>query len=67
MELKQLDPKEEKRTYVFPNGERVTLSKVTHFLARESGTHRLQTEDGNLHIIPVGWLHIEIEAAKFTL
>ncbi len=28
---------------------------------------RLQTTDGTLHIVPPGWLHIEIVTAAFTL
>lgn len=67
MELTKLNPAEKSRTYSFPNGEKVTLNDVTHFLARESGTHRLQTADGKLHIVPVGWLHVEIDAASFTV
>lgn len=67
MDLTLLNPKETSRTYTFPNGEKITLHDVTHFLARDSGTHRLQTGDGKLHIVPVGWLHIEIDAAAFTV
>ena len=67
IELKKLDNPEATRTYKFPGGETVTLTNVTHFLARESGTHRLQTADGRLHIVPAGWLHIEIVATAFTL
>ena len=67
MELTALNPTEKSRTYTFPNGEKVALKDVTHFLARDSGTHRLQTADGKLHIVPVGWLHIEIEASAFTV
>jgi hypothetical protein len=67
MELTTLSPAEKSRTYTFPNGEKVTLTDVTHFLARESGTHRLKTADGKLHIVPAGWLHVEIDAASFTL
>lgn len=26
----------------------------------ESGNHYLKTRDGKLHIIPTGWIHIEI-------
>jgi hypothetical protein len=65
--LTKLDPPEIARTYTFPNGDRVVLKNVTHFLARESGTHRLQTADGKLHIVPGGWIHIELEAAGFQL
>jgi hypothetical protein len=67
IELTKLNPAEKSRTYTFPGGEKITLEKVTHFLARESGTHRLQTEDGKLHIVPVGWLHVEIDAGSFTV
>lgn len=67
LELKKLEPSEKSRTYTFPNNEKIALLNVTHFLARESGTHRLQTADGKLHIVPVGWLHVEIEAGSFTL
>lgn len=67
MELTELTPPEHSRTYTFPGGETVRLTNVTHFLARESGTHRLKTGDGRLHIVPAGWLHIEIEAEGWTL
>lgn len=67
IELTKLDPQEKSRTYTFPGGELVKIDNVTHFLARDSGTHRLQTADGKLHIVPVGWLHISIEAASFTV
>lgn len=66
IELAKLEPAEKSRTYTFPRGELVKLNNVTHFLARESGTHRLRTADCKLHIVPVGWLHIEIEAESFT-
>jgi hypothetical protein len=66
-ELKPLTPPERSRTYEFPGGHRVTLANVTRFLARESGTHRLETADGRLHIIPAGWLHIEIDAEGWSL
>jgi hypothetical protein len=67
MNLTKLDPVEKIRIYRFPNGERVELANVTHFIARESGTHRLRTADGKLHIVPVGWIHIEIDAEGFTV
>lgn len=55
------------RTYHFPGGEKVKLTNVVAFLARPSGTHRLKTSDGKLHIVQAGWLHIEIEASAFTI
>lgn len=66
MVLQELSPQERTRTYHFPKGD-VVLHDVTHFLARPSGTHRLQTKDGKLHIVPKGWLHIEIDADSFTV
>jgi len=67
VELTRLDPPEKSRVYSFPGGEKVCIADVTHFLARPSGTHRLRTADGKLHIVATGWLHIEIEAAEFTV
>ena len=66
-EMTALDPTEKSRTYTLPGGESITLQNVTHFLARESGTHRLKTADGKLHIIPPGWLHVAIDAGNWTL
>lgn len=65
--MTKLEPREDFRTYTFPGGERVVLEDVTHFLSRASGVHRLRTADGRLHIVPVGWIHIEIGAPEFTL
>lgn len=62
-----LSPAEKTRTYVFPSDQKITLQDVTHFMARSTGTHRLKTGDGKLHIVPTGWLHIEIEAEGWTL
>jgi hypothetical protein len=67
LDLTKLTEPETLRVYTFPGGETVKLTNVTHFLARPSGTHRLMTADGRLHIVPVGWIHIEIEAKAFSL
>lgn len=67
LELTALTEPELRRIYTFAGGDRVVLERVTHFLARPSGTHRLRTVDGKLHIVPVGWIHIEIEATGFSL
>lgn len=40
---------------------------VTHLAVSPSGTHRLKTQDGKLHIVPIGWLHIEIIADSWSL
>lgn len=65
--LIKLEPPEKHRTYFFPKGEKVVIHDVTHFVARPSGTHRLKTKDGFLHIVSSGWNHIEINVEKFTV
>lgn len=51
---------EKTRTYSFPKGEVVELLQVVELIVSDSGNHRLKTADGLLHIVPTGWLHIEI-------
>ena len=58
---------EKERIYYFPNGEKVILKDVKELVFRESGTHRLKTGDGKLHIIPTGWLHIETDDKEWTV
>lgn len=65
-EMIELKPAEKIRSYRFPNGERVVLNNVTHFLNRPTN-HRLKTGDGKLHIVPAGWIHVEIDAEEWTL
>lgn len=60
-------PAERSRVYSFPGGEQVRLENVTHLAVSPSGTHRLKTDGGHLHIVPTGWLHIEIDADDWTL
>jgi hypothetical protein len=67
VEMTKLTPSEKSRVYTFSSGEKVTLENVTEFCARPSGTHRLRTADGRLHIVPPTWLHIEIDAGDWTV
>lgn len=50
---------EAERTYTFPNGT-VTFNDVKRVIIRPSGTHRIATADGRLHIVAKGWLAISI-------
>jgi hypothetical protein len=51
------------RVYTFPGEHKIELIKPRElFISERSGNHRIKTEDGRLHIIPVGWLHIEIDS-----
>jgi hypothetical protein len=67
IEMTTLNPAERSRTYTFQNKETITLTNVTHLAVSASGTHRLKTADGHLHIVPVGFLHIDIDADDWTL
>lgn len=64
--MQQITPAERSRTYTFPGGDKVTLAAVKAVGVRPSGTHRVATEDGKLHIVPVGWIHVEIDADGWT-
>jgi len=55
---------EQQRTYYFPNGSSVKLTDVVELIVRESGTHRLKTKDGMMHIVPTGWICISIKSDK---
>lgn len=76
LEMTEFNPPERLRTYWFPllsQGDvelncllPVDLENVTHLKVSDSGTHRLKTKDGRLHIIPTGWLHISIDADDWT-
>lgn len=56
---------ETERVYRFPSGQGfIRLKDVTELLVRPSGTHRLKTKDGKMHIVPTGWIHIEISSPK---
>jgi hypothetical protein len=59
-----LDEPETQRTYTFPGGDQVVLKNVHEIKVRPSGDHRVKTYNRGvptLHIIPAGWIHIEIK------
>lgn len=58
---------EKQRVYHFPNNSSVVLNNVVELIVRDSGTHRIKTEDKKLHIIPTGWIHIEINEVDWTV
>lgn len=64
---KPIKLKEKQRIYFFPSNNKVVLNKVTELIVRESGTHRIKTEDKKLHVIPTGWIHIEIDEEDWTV
>jgi len=66
-EMTELNPVERRRNYTFPGGQVVELREVQRLAVSASGTHRLETQDGLLHIVPTGWIHIEIAASDWTM
>lgn len=58
---------ERSRTYTFPNGNMVTLYNITELIVRPSGSHRIKTFDKKLHIIPMGWIHLEIDSDDWVV
>jgi hypothetical protein len=60
----ELDEPETQRTYTFPGGDQVVLKNVHEVIPMNTGTHRVKTYNRGvptLHIIPTGWIHIEIK------
>ncbi len=53
---------EKVRIYTFPNSETIIIEEARLLRISASGNHKITTKDGRLHIIPKGWLHIEIES-----
>ncbi len=64
-EMTKLSPSERSRTYTFPGGDKVVLNDVQE-ISVSGTTHRLKTGDGKLHIVPLFWIHIEIDADSWT-
>ncbi len=62
----ELQPIEKSRKYTFPSGATVELEAVKRLAVSESGTHRIETADGIKHIVPSGWIHIEIVTDEWT-
>jgi hypothetical protein len=51
---------EKLREYTFPGGDMIRIENICELNVSSSGTHRLKTSDNDLHIIPVGWIHVRI-------
>lgn len=60
---------ERQRVYDYGAGRTVTLTDVRELIVRDSGTHRVTTADGRLHILAAGWLaiHIDDDGRDWTL
>lgn len=52
---------EKTRVYEFAHDKKVVLENVVELIIRPSGSHRVRTADGKLHIISTGWIAIHID------
>lgn len=67
MELTELSPPEDSRSYHYADGTCHTFTDVTHFMNSKT-THRLKADGGKtLVIVERGWRFITINAEAFTL
>lgn len=64
---KAVELKEKERIYTFPQGDKVVLKNVVELIVSDSGNHRIKTNNDKLHIIPTGWIHIEIDEKEWTV
>jgi hypothetical protein len=62
-----IDPPERRRTYIFPEGERLVYEGVKAICVRQGGGHRLELEDGRKVVIGCGWLAIELDVDGWSL
>lgn len=46
------------RTYEFPKGDLVTITKPLKLSVSRSGGHRVFDEGGTSHYVPKGWIHL---------
>jgi len=64
-EFKEATTPERSRTYVFPDGE-VTIRNMTKVCVRPSGSHRVETANGEKYIVSPGWLAIKVDADAWS-
>ena len=57
---------EKRRTYVYPDGFRLTYENVAAF-GRGSSTHRLKLADGTHVIVMPGFVAVELDITDWTL
>ena len=57
---KPVELTEKSRVYDFGSNQ-VTLENIVELVVRPSGTHRVKTSDGLLHVVAPGWLAIHID------
>jgi len=51
-----LELKETSRTYIFPNGNELTIDDAVECRINKINTHQLVTKQGEIYIVPYKWL-----------
>lgn len=67
VEMTPINPPERKRTYHFADGRILAIENVSAICVRPSGSHRLETVEGQKWIVAPGWVAIELDIDKWTL
>lgn len=49
------------RAYHFANGTYVRLDNPVRLNVADNGDHRVLAGDGRLHVIPYGWIRLQIQ------
>lgn len=57
---------ESSRVYMFPNNQELKIENAKVCYISEDGTHKLQTEKGEIYIIPYRWLAFKIQEKEKT-
>ncbi len=55
-DIGMLDLNETSRTYFFPNGNTLVINDAVKCLVNKINTHQLMTKQGEIYIVPHGWL-----------
>lgn len=55
-DLGVLELEETSRTYFFPNGNTFVIADAVKCLINKKNTHQLLTKQGEVYIVPYGWL-----------
>jgi hypothetical protein len=66
MEFKEITNGERSRTYIYSGNHELTIKNVVRVCVRPSGTHRLETKDGEKLIVAGGWMAIKIDADTWS-
>ena len=65
MKIKELRHIEKVRTYHWGEDLYVVIKGITHAKTTKDG-HVLKTLDEKFHVIPSGWMHLEIDSVEFN-